>query len=250
MLCFVNSKMLSTHPIARRYCARMNVKDTRHQNLLLLERRHGRLVDIAKVTEGQISANYLSQLKNRSRDIGDRTARKIERLLGLSDGWMDTIHDSYAQPDDATNALRVADNAAAAYMVSRVPLVSWVQAGTWSTIEDPYPRGAAEEWIPVYERIGRTAFALRVEGDSMTNPAGFPSFPPGTIIIVDPEVEARSGHFVIARLDDEDAATFKQLMIEGAHTYLMPLNPRFPRIDVDRPMTICGVVVDARMRLI
>lgn len=229
----------------------VDIHEIRHTNLLSLDKKHGGLKAIERLTEGRITANYLSQLKTRNRNIGDKAARKLERMLELPEGWMDTIRDSDTLASNMLAGSGAFDNAAPAQMVTRVPLVSWVQAGEWSAVEDPHPRGVSEEWIPVYERVSRTSFALRVRGDSMTNPNGFPTFPAGTTVIVDPQEEARSGRFVIARLTDDLEATFKQLVIEGGQTYLMPLNPRYPRIDVDQEMVICGVVVAiAQVRLI
>ena len=61
------------------------------------------------------------------------------------------------------------------------------------------------------------AFALRVAGDSMVNPLGFPSIPEGSIVIVDPDGIAENGKIVVARLEDSVEATLKKLVINGPH---------------------------------
>lgn len=125
--------------------------------------------------------------------------------------------------------------------VRELPLISWVQAGAWAEVVDPYEPGGYERLVPVTRRYSDRAYALRVEGDSMQAPDG-PSFPPGSIIIVEPGAAARNGSFVVARLEATAEATFKQLVIDGGRKYLKPLNPRYPMLPIDSDATICGVV--------
>ncbi len=122
-----------------------------------------------------------------------------------------------------------------------VPLVSWVQAGDWTEYTDPYPPGMAEEWISPSTKVSACSFALKVRGDSME-----PKFTEGDTLIVDPEVEARNGDFVIVRLDDAQEATFKQLIIDGPQKFLKPLNARYPVVPINGNATIVGVVVEKR----
>lgn len=124
-----------------------------------------------------------------------------------------------------------------------VPVISWVQAGAWAEIIDNFAPGDAEEWLPVPRRVGPRAYILRVRGDSMTSP--YPngkSYPDGTLIVVDPDVQADSGSFVVVRLEDSQEATFKQLVLDGGRKYLKPLNPQYPTIEINGHATICGVV--------
>lgn len=46
----------------------------------------------------------------------------------------------------------------------------------------------AEEWVYTTALVSEMAFALRVRGDSMTNPLGSPSIPEGSIVIVEPDI--------------------------------------------------------------
>lgn len=124
---------------------------------------------------------------------------------------------------------------------AEIPLISWVQAGAWQEVQDPLQPGEYERLIPVTRRFSKRAYALRVQGDSMQSAEG-PSFPDGSVICVEPEQVARSGSFVVARLDDSMEATFKQLVIDGDRRYLKPLNPRYPIMPIDGELTICGVV--------
>lgn len=120
----------------------------------------------------------------------------------------------------------------------RVPLISWVQAGDWADIQDHFHPGDADEWFaPVYSKPNGRSYALRVEGESMKNPdpSGL-SFPPGTILIVDPDMGWGPGDFVIAKDVLTQQATFKQLTTEAGRWYLKPLNPDgFKRMEIDDP---------------
>lgn len=127
----------------------------------------------------------------------------------------------------------------------KLPLISWVQAGQWSEIVDAFQPGDAEDWLPCPVVHGPHAYIVRVEGDSMHNPDGKPSFADGDLIFVDPDVGAEHRRCVIVRLEDEQKATFKQLVIEGDRKYLKALNPAWPNriIEVNKTAYFCGVVI-------
>lgn len=134
-------------------------------------------------------------------------------------------------------------------IVGRVPLISWVQAGSWAEVIDNYLPGQAEEWRLTTAKCSKNAFALRVKGDSMTNPNGSPSIPEGYIIIVDPQRQANNGDLIVARLDDSMEATFKKLVIDGGLRYLKPLNPAYPVIQINGNCTIIGKVIKVELDL-
>lgn len=131
-----------------------------------------------------------------------------------------------------------------------VPLISWVQAGSWCDAADPFQPGDAEAWYPCIKKHGPRAFALRVRGPSMFNPGGKPSFEEGDIIFIDPDTEPQPGtrtseSCVIVRLDDRQETTFKQLIEEGDQRWLKALNPQWPEpiIKITSSATICGVCI-------
>lgn len=129
-----------------------------------------------------------------------------------------------------------------------VPLISWIRAGQWADVADPYAVGDAEDWKSCPVRHGDRTFALKIKGFSMSNPGGKPSFEEGDIIFVDPDREPTHRSLVIVRLDDQNEATFKRLIIDGESKYLEALNPSWPDriIKVNGNATYCGVVI-ARM---
>lgn len=68
----------------------MENKEIRRANLAALIESHGSIRALADKVG--TAPNYLSEIKNRERDMGDRLARKIEGALELPTGWMDTSH--------------------------------------------------------------------------------------------------------------------------------------------------------------
>lgn len=69
----------------------------RRENLSLLIGRYDKEKDFANAIN--VSPGYLTQLKRGKpdgRDITEKTARKIEKLLGLPDGWMDETRSGVA----------------------------------------------------------------------------------------------------------------------------------------------------------
>lgn len=78
----------------------MEINEIRRRNLELLvqEMPCKTLREVAERAE--TSANYLSQLRNRSggRNIGDELARSLERGCGKGPGWMDVEHTPGKQP--------------------------------------------------------------------------------------------------------------------------------------------------------
>ena len=107
----------------------------------------------------------------------------------------------------------------------QVPLVSSVEAGDYTAIDNFRPH-AKFETVPVSVPVQRHTYALRVHGDSMVSETG-DSFPDGSIIIVEPELTALPGDYVIA-LNVENETTFKQLIDDGGELLLKPLNLRYP----------------------
>lgn len=198
-----------------------------------------------------------------SRGVSRAGAIDAGRALGISLYWIlqggpDSIMrtDGVAEFSGASGASRLSfsardTNVEDAQLKRRVPLISWVRAGLWGAIEDQFHPGEADEWADAYDtKPGANAFALRVTGDSMTNPVpGGHSFPEGTIIIVDPGRAAGPGDFVIAKDVATQQATFKRLASDGGRWFLKPLNPSYPTVEIDDPdIRVIGKVVEYQMR--
>lgn len=123
----------------------------------------------------------------------------------------------------------------------KVPLISWVQAGAWC--ESNFEQHDGESWLSCPVPISGSGYALKVLGDSMTNPGPGRSYPTGCIIFVDPEAETKTGDRVIARVPRTNEATFKILVEDAGRQFLRPINPQYPIIDITEETHICGKVV-------
>lgn len=90
--------------------------------------------------------------------------------------------------------------------------------------------------------VGPRVYALTVIGDSMGSPKSRPSYPDGSVIVVDLYEPIVSGACVVARLEGAQA-TFRQYLEDGSKRYLKPLNPRYPIIEIAGDVTFYGVAV-------
>jgi transcriptional regulator with XRE-family HTH domain len=105
-----------------------------------------------------------------------------------------------------------------------IPLLSWAQAGTTGAWNDIYDY---EGFVGFNVRDPR-AVAVQIRGDSME-----PLYPQGTIAIVYPSWEAKSGDLVIARLND-GTVMFKRFHVDGDHYTFISLNPIYPPLTVEK----------------
>jgi SOS-response transcriptional repressor LexA len=139
-----------------------------------------------------------------------RTQPKVAKLLGISVGELvDGSNVSSPSPD----------------IRGTVSLVSEVEAGEYTKI-DNFRRGKGLEKVLVNVEVHRHTFALRVRGDSMEGDS-HDSFPEGSILIVEPDMEAIDGDYVIAK-NAAGETTFKQLVKVSGKSYLKSLNPGYP----------------------
>jgi SOS-response transcriptional repressor LexA len=199
-----------------------------------------------------ISQNSVSDLE-RGRNIASRNIVALAKALRRRPEWLSTgALPEFAiteTPVRGENVRPIVTNGLPAY--PRVPLISDVAAGMLGSIEDFLYPGEAERWVEARQtRPGARAFALEVVGDSMVNPLGSPSFPPGAVLIVDPDRAATPGAFVVAKDVQTQRATFKRLAHDAGRWYLRPLNPAYPTVEIDSPdLRVIGVVIEMSLTI-
>lgn len=132
---------------------------------------------------------------------------------------------------------------------ARYPVLSKVQAGAWDEACEPYTIKDVDMWLESDAHTQGDAFWLQVEGDSMTAPIGL-SIPAGTFVLFDTGREAVNGSLVVAKLTDDNEATFKKLIIDGSQKYLKGLNPQWPMVPVNGNCKVLGVAIETKMRLV
>jgi SOS-response transcriptional repressor LexA len=208
--------------------------------------------DIARAA-GVSTASVSDWFSGATKSLKTKSAIATAKLLNVSVEWLTTGQGPMrARAGELAERSAVYNVEPGPRMGGRVPLISWVQAGDWSSAVDNFHPGDADEWIntsvPIYEHT----YALRVRGDSMTSPGGHPSFPDGALIVVEPnaigDLESMIGRFVIVKRAAADEATFKQLVRDAGVYYLKPLNPAYPLLELDDDDTFCGVVRERVIR--
>ena len=117
------------------------------------------------------------------------------------------------------------------------PVLGEVAAGNPLTI---YPDAIDTIELPTIAHMPRDSFLLRVKGESLKDAYIFS----GDIVIINPNVEIRDGHFVVAVLDD--AAVVKRFFKKSNKIELHSENPEFEKIIIDKNYSnfkLVGVVV-------
>lgn len=123
--------------------------------------------------------------------------------------------------------------------VSRIPIYSWqdVSSRVESKVVDTIVSGADAP---------AGAFATQMNDSSME-----PQFPRNTILVFSPEEEYVDRNYVMVSLGENHSKVFRQILIDGEHRFLAPLNPS---IDIYKMRLlgpkdkIVGRLVEARFK--
>lgn len=223
----------------------MDKYEKRRQRLIQIrdEMCGGKAVEVARKIEREPS--YVSRMlydkgkKGRKR-IADDMVEIIEKAFSLPRGWMDGVADSGHGNVSYSGEHKRAKG---------FPLISWVSAGQWLEAVEPYKLEEIDEWPETTAHASENAFWLTVRGDSMTSPVGF-TVPEGMIILVDPSKEAKSGKLVVAKLINDNEATFKMYVEDAGRRFLKPLNPQYPMTEINGNCQIIGTVIDVKWQKI
>ncbi|WP_333670140.1 XRE family transcriptional regulator [Acinetobacter guillouiae] len=125
-----------------------------------------------------------------------------------------------------------------------IPVLSWVQAGSMTSVESIDPLEIAEWLPPLSADDPDGCFYLKVVGIS-----NYPTYMEGDCILVNPKFQVCdliSGDLIVVRNNTD--ATFKKFVIESdERQYLQALNPNFhPNIiEFEEGMELVGLVIDA-----
>ena len=122
------------------------------------------------------------------------------------------------------------------YFIPR-PVLGEVAAGNPLTI---YPDSIDTVELPTIAHVPNDSFLLKVKGDSLKDAYIFT----GDIVIVNPNLVAENGQFVVAILDNE--AVVKRLQKKGDTIELHSENPEYDPIIIERTHSnfqLVGVVI-------
>ncbi|MBN2571434.1 MAG: repressor LexA [Ignavibacteriales bacterium] len=117
------------------------------------------------------------------------------------------------------------------------PILGEVAAGNPLTI---YPDSIDTVELPTIARMPKDSFLLKVKGDSLKDAYIFN----GDIIIVNPNIEPKDAHFVVAVLDD--AAVVKRFYRSNGSIELHSENPEYKPIVIKKTygnFNVVGVVI-------
>ena len=144
----------------------------------------------------------------------------IARFLDVSDDWLLTGKEALPRLDNNIDLSQKIT-----FEGRPIPVISWVAAGSFSSIETVLKDTEIDEYLPPIKECGKNGYGLIVTGISMS-----PKFEPEDRIYVNPDFQVsdlKTNDLVIVSCTGDNEATFKQLVIEGTTMYLQPLNPKW-----------------------
>lgn len=223
----------------------MDVTEQRREVLRRFVAKHGghaAVVERFRLT-GSL-ASYLSQLvaPNSTASFGETSAKNWEKRLGLT-------HLELQRPEIKLQTQPIArreptnvETAPSLRESQGVPVVGEVRAGPNGYLEElQYPTGHGEGFVEYWTR-DKTAYALRVRGDSM-----HPRYRAGEFVVVSPTGEPRiGGDVVVAMIDGRKM--LKQLnWIRDGEVQLLSINGDYAPetlsiVDVDFIHNVAGSV--------
>lgn len=236
---FATPPVNSQSDISERYACHMD--RVARMREIIDDRFDGVQADFAKAI-GR-SPSVVWQYLSGHRTIGEKFARHVERKLNLPTNYLDRTSASIAAEMESVQPSIDANVSEGPEIKGKVPLISWVQAGSAQEAIDLFQPGVADEWVPTSAPIREHTYALRIEGDSMS-----PKFQPGMQIIVEPDMPCENGSYVIAKNQDGET-TFKRLVKDAGVWLLKPENSQYPTLRLDDGYSIIGVVRRAEIVL-
>jgi SOS-response transcriptional repressor LexA len=224
-----------------------SLRDTPEEAAALYEQRRQRLLEIRdELCAGKTASlarlirksdSYVTRMlwephREESRHIGIGMVIQIERALG----WPAGAYDSDASVTDivsgafkrmtegvTTGNIPASTTAAGPEVRRRIPLLDWAHAAN--------PEKAmreAQEMLTAPFETSQGAYYLRVNGDSMRNPASEPSFSHNDLILIEPCNHAAPYSMVLVMQPGAKEPLFRQLQQDGAKSRLVALNPEWP----------------------
>ena len=212
-------------------------------------RRDIGLSQVALAKKIGVSGTSVSKWESGLNQPKGRYLNDLAAALGVSVDWLLT-GDGSSTESPSTKTMPGYHNVEPAVIPqgSRVPVLSYVQAGHWHEMCDQATAFDGNvEYVTAGVEVGPCGFGLWLRGDSM-----LPQFKEGDLIIVDPDEAPQPGDYVVAS-NGSDEATFKKYRPRGIDENgqevfeLVPLNDDFPTMHSDRQhIQIIGVMVEHR----
>jgi SOS-response transcriptional repressor LexA len=179
--------------------------------------------EVARKT--RISQNTISNIET-GRNDGSKHIAILAHVLKCNAMWL--LTGKGEEPTDELHLKRATD------VHQFIPILSW------SELDDSLENIETNdtEYVTLDVDSDNRTFALKVTGNSME-----PIFKDGSTIILEQDIEAKNGDFVITKGAGKPAA-FNQLIQNNLDWHLNPLNSRYPVTPL-ADHKIIGVVVKA-----
>ena len=197
-----------------------------------LEEKNLRAADLARATKkSPVSAK--KWLDGMSVPTAENL-KVIAKFLGVTDDWL--LFGGKNEQKFDNNVVPITSKL--------IPVLSWVQAGSMTSVEEINPLDISEWLPPLSADDPDGCFYLKVVGIS-----NFPQYEEGDYILVNPAFQVcdlLSEDLIVVRHNSD--ATFKKLVIESdERKYLQALNPNFQPniIEFEEGMELVGLVIDA-----
>lgn len=129
---------------------------------------------------------------------------------------------------------------------NRIPLLSKIPGGNPVAFTDgEYPAGFGEEYVDRGDVNDPNAFALIVDGDSMS-----PRINSGDIVIISPNTPVDSRAIAVVSINDDEHTMKRVIYLDGDKILLQPENDTYNPIVIDKnELRIIGRVIERRERL-
>jgi transcriptional regulator with XRE-family HTH domain len=194
--------------------------------LLLLKRRNLSENDLAKALN--IPTITIKRLTS-----GEITNPKIDTLILIANHLNVSIDALVEKTDEATLGLL-------RKKPRFIPILDWSTAASIESIKKLDLQTWAE-WQPIaldeYHEISKLAFALQ------SKPSMNPTFPTGTVFIIDPDTKPTDGDMVLVKIKDDNELSLRKLVIDPPEWKLISTIPGLQSISYSKQKhVIIGVV--------
>jgi len=185
---------------------------------------------------------------------GIANAAELSRMTGLTQVAIRNYIRGIKVPNaQALVKLSRALNTTADYLLSgtpirpdRIPLLSKIPGGSPVSFSDgEYPAGFGEEYVDRGDVTDPNAFALIVEGDSMS-----PRINSGDIVIIAPNTPIISRSIAAVTIRNEDHTLKTVMFLNNGKVLLQPENDNYDPIVLDKnDVKFVGRVIERREKL-
>jgi SOS-response transcriptional repressor LexA len=129
------------------------------------------------------------------------------------------------------------------HSLRQLPILPWKEIDTYLDEETEFE---SLEHIAIEASLPENTFVTRLDDSSME-----PYFPKSSILIFSAEDSAKDSDFVLVKLAISNNHIFRQLITDGEHRYLKPLNPDLTSSQIrllNKEDEILGIMLEFRYK--